>query len=150
MTATARDLLAMKNSAVVYTCSPDATVADACRVLRERRVGCLVVARGGVVHGLFTERDVVTSVVAAGLDPAATRVREAMTRDVEVAPLELTVDAVEAALRRRRVRHLPVVGERGLLGVVSLGDLARFYALRERAARADALGVAGPAAAGAH
>jgi CBS domain-containing protein len=146
MTATARDLLGMKNSAVVYTCSPEATVADACRVLRERRVGCLVVARGGAVQGLFTERDVVTRVVAAGLDAGVTRVREVMTRDVEVAPLELPVEAVEAVLRRRRVRHLPVVGERGLLGVVSLGDLARFHALRERAARGAALEVAGSAA----
>jgi CBS domain-containing protein len=137
MTATARDLLAMKNSAVVYTCAPDATIAEACRTLRERRVGCLVVARGGAVQGILADRDVVTRVVAAGLDPTATLVRDVMTRDVDVAPLEMPVDAVEATLRRRRVRHLPIVGARGLLGLVSLGDLARFYALRERAARSD-------------
>jgi CBS domain-containing protein len=51
--------------------------------------------------------------------------------------LEVPATAVEAALRSLRVRHLPVAGERGLIGVVSLEDLARFYALRERAGRAD-------------
>jgi CBS domain-containing protein len=135
MTATVRDVLAMKNSAVVYTCPPDATVADACRTLRDRRVGCLVVARGGAVQGIFTERDVVLRVVAPGLDAAETRVCDVMTRDVEAATLELSADEAEAVLRRQRVRHLPVVGDRGLLGVVSLGDLARFYALHERGER---------------
>jgi CBS domain-containing protein len=133
MSATARDVLAAKNSSVVYTCAPDATVAEACRTLRDRRVGCLVVARGGAVQGLFTERDVVMRVVAQGLDPAEARVRDVMTGDVEVASLDLPTVDVQAALRRQRVRYLPIVGERGLLGIVSLGDLARFYALRERA-----------------
>jgi len=134
MPATARDVLAIKNSAVVYTCAPDASVAEACQVLRDRRVGCLVVAGGGAVQGIFTERDVAARVVGAGLDPSATRVREVMTRDVEVAPLDLSTEAIEASLRRQRLRHIPVVGQRGLLGVVSLGDLARFYALRDREA----------------
>jgi CBS domain-containing protein len=136
MTATARDLLAMKNSAVVYTCAPETTVDEACRVLRERRVGCLVVACGGEVQGLFTARDVAVRVVAEGLDPARTSVGEVMAREVALAPLELPIEQVEATMRRGRVRHLPVVGDRGLLGLVSLGDVARFYALRERARRA--------------
>ena len=136
MPPTARDLLAMKNSSVVYTCAPETTVAEACRVLRERRVGCLVVARGGAIEGLFTDREVAVGVVAAGLDPARTAVADVMARGVEVAPLDLPVGEVEATLRRRRARHLPVVGERGLLGLVSLGDVARYYALAERAGRA--------------
>jgi CBS domain-containing protein len=135
MPATARDLLAMKNSAVVYTCAPETTVAEACRVLRERRVGCLVVARGSDLQGLFTDRDVAVRVVAAGLDPARVAVADVMARDVEVAALDLPVGDVEATLRRRRSRHLPVAGDRGLLGLVSLGDVARYYALVERAGR---------------
>jgi CBS domain-containing protein len=134
MTATARDLLAMKNCAVVYTCPAGATVAEACRLLAERRVGALVVVDGSAVVGLFTEREVATRVVAAGLDPAGTGVTEVMRRDVPTVPLHATVGEVELLLRRRRVRHLPVVGSRGLLGVVSLGDLARFHAAHERLA----------------
>ena len=138
MTATARDLLAMKNSAVVYTCPAGATVAEACRLLAERRVGALVVVEGSAVVGLFTERDVATRVVAAGLDPAWTHVADVMLTDVPTVPLHATVGEVELLLRRRRVRHLPVVGSRGLLGVVSLGDVARFHAARERLAGDEA------------
>ena len=133
MRATARDLLAAKNSAVVYTCPADASVAEACRLLADRRVGALVVLEGSEVRGLFTEREVTTRVVAHGLDPARTPVRDVMVREIATVPLHASVDEVELLLRRRRVRHLPVVGGRGLLGIVSLGDLARYYALRERA-----------------
>ena len=133
MTATARDLLAQKNSAVVYTCSPDATVAEASRMLRERRVGCLVVVVAGEVAGVLSEREV-TRAVAEGLDPARARVQDVMVRGVPSAALETPAAEVERTLRALHLHHLPVVGERGLLGVVSLGDLARFHAARERAA----------------
>lgn len=129
--ATARDLLAAKNSAVVYTCPAEATVAEACRLLADRRVGALVVVEEGAVRGLFTDREVTTRVVARGLDPARTPVRDVM-REVATVPLAASVEEIGEALRRGRLHHLPVVGSRGLLGVVSLGDLARFYALRER------------------
>ena len=143
MTATVRDLLAMKNSAVVFTCTPETSVYEACRVLRDRRVGCLVVVRGAEVQGLLSERDVVVRVVAEGLDPAATRVQDVMARQVATVPLDARCPDVDALLRERRVRYLPVVGGRGLLGVVSLGDVARFYAARERfcTAQADAVQV---------
>jgi CBS domain-containing protein len=133
MTATARDLLAQKNSAVVYTCSPDATVAEASRMLRERRVGCLVVLLEGEIAGVVSEREV-TRAVAEGLDPARARVRDVMVRGVPAVALETPAAEVERMLRALHVHHLPVVGERGLLGVVSLGDVARFHAARERAA----------------
>jgi CBS domain-containing protein len=134
---TVLDLLAMKNSAVVFACPPETTVAEACLTLRDRRVGCLVVAREGEVEGLFSAADVVTGVVAEGRDPAAVTVAEVMTRDVATVTLEATSQDAAALLRARRQRYLPVVGERGLLGVVSLGDLARYYVLRERAAGAS-------------
>ena len=130
MNGTARDLLAMKNSAVVYTCQPGDSVAEACRALRDRRVGCLVVVREGegAVLGLFTEREVVARVVAQGLDPETARVGDVMLKATPTVTLDAPCDEVAATLRQARVRHAPVVGGRGLLGVVSLGDLARFAA----------------------
>ncbi len=127
--STVRDLLAMKNSAVVFTCEPGCTVAEACRVLRDRKVGCLVVVgEGGEVRGIFTERDAVIRAIADGRQPDRTRVDEVMTRDAGPVPLDLRCEELERLLRARRTRHVPVAGPRGLLGVVSLGDLARFYA----------------------
>ena len=133
MTATARDLLAMKNSAVVFTCTPDASVRDASRMMRDRRVGALVVVTGSELQGLLTERDVVNRLVAEGLDPASIPVQDVMQRDVATVPLDTGCDEVESILRRRKIRYVPVVGARGLLGMVSLGDVARFHAARQRA-----------------
>jgi CBS domain-containing protein len=133
MIPTARDLLSLKNSVVVFTCSPETPVRDACRMMRDRRVGSLVVVRGAEVQGLLTERDVVKRVVAEGVDPSASPVRDVMEREVATASLEAGCDEIEALLRRRRARYVPIVGARGLLGMVSLGDIARFHVARERA-----------------
>jgi CBS domain-containing protein len=136
MSPTVLDLLAAKNSAVVFACPPETTVAEACLTLRDRRVGCLVVARDGEVQGIFSAGDVVTGVVAEGRDPATVTVAEVMSRDVATVTLEASSQDAAALLRGHRLRYLPVVGPRGLLGVVSLGDIARYYAVRERNAAA--------------
>ncbi len=132
MTATARDLLAMKNSAVVYTCSADTLVDEASRRMRDWRVGALVVLREGAVEGVLTERDVVKEIVAEGIDPARVRVRDLMQHDVPTVRLDAEVATVEATLQGQRVDYVPVVAARGVVGVISTGDLARFQALRDR------------------
>lgn len=132
MTATARDVLASKNSAVVFTCPPETTVREAARMMRDRRVGALVVVSDAEVQGLVSERHVVDRVVAEGLDPTAARVADVMDRDVATVPLEAGCEEVSALLRRRKIRYVPVVGPRGLLGMISLGDIARYHAARAR------------------
>jgi IMP dehydrogenase len=134
MGPTVLDLLAMKNSAVVFACPPETTVAEACLTLRDRRVGCLVVSRSGEVQGIFSEGDVVKGVVAEGKEPAAVTVAEVMSREVPTVTLDASSAEAAALLRGHRLRYLPVVGPRGLVGVVSLGDIARYYAARERSA----------------
>lgn len=145
MHATARDVLAMKNSAVVFTCPPEITVREACRIMAERRVGSLVVVRDSEVQGLLSEREVAKRVVAEGLDGSATQVRDVMEREVAAVPLDADTGEIEAALRRRRAHYLTVVGSRGLLGVVSIGDLARFHQLRGAPASEQGLGTSGRA-----
>jgi CBS domain-containing protein len=90
------------------------------------------VAREGQVQGIFSESDVVTGVVAERRDPATVTVAEVMSREVATVALDASAQEAAALLRGHRLRHLPVVGPRGLLGVVSLGDIARYYAMRER------------------
>ena len=128
MPATARDLLAEKNSSVVYTIGADVTVIEACRVMLERRIGSLLVTSEARVEGIFTEWDVLARVVAAGRDPAATRVGEVMSREVVMVPPDEPLHRVEQLMRARRFRHLPVSGERGLLGILSIGDVAAWRA----------------------
>jgi CBS domain-containing protein len=128
MPATARDLLAEKNSSVVYTIGPEASVVEACRVMMERRIGSLLVTREARVEGIITEWDVLARVVAAGRDPSATRVGEVMSREVVMVAPDEPIHRLEQLMRTRRFRHLPVVGERGLLGILSIGDVAAWRA----------------------
>ena len=129
---TARDLLAQKKSGGVITVAPDSTVKEAALLMHDRRIGALVVAEGESLRGIFTERDVLWRVVAQGLDAAATLVREVMTAEVIVVKPERTLDEIEAILKHHRIRHLPVAGERGLLGMLSIGDLNAYRADSDR------------------
>ncbi len=142
MPATARDLLAEKNSSVVYTVDAATPVVEACRLMELKRIGCLLVTREARVEGIFTEWDVVARVVAAARDPAALRVAEVMTPEVVMVPADEPIDRLEALMRARRFRHLPVAGEKGrLLGLLSIGDVAAWRA-RPGAVAADAEAVA--------
>ena len=107
---------------------PDATVKDAARLMHDRRIGALVVAEGEALRGIFTERDVLWRVVAQGLDAAATRVRDVMTAEVIVVRPDRDVDEIETIMRDHRIRHLPVAGDHGLVGMLSIGDLNAFRA----------------------
>lgn len=120
---TARDLLDRKKSGGVVAIAPDATVKDAARLMHERRIGSLVVADDAALLGIFTERDVLWRVVAEGRDAAATPVRDVMTKDVIVVKPDREIDDIEAILMQHRIRHLPVAGEEGLLGMLSIGDV---------------------------
>jgi len=116
----------LKGSAEVYTVTGDATVADCVRRMTARKVGALVVVDGRAVRGIFTERDALVRVLAAGLDPVRVPVSEVMTRDPTLVPPETTVGAAMELVTRRRFRHLPVVEDGRLLAVVSSGDLTRW------------------------
>ena len=128
---TARELLSSKPFGGVITVDPGVTVREACRTLRDRNVGALVVFDGVTWSGIFTERDVVKRVVAEGLDPVATLVADVMTpKFVSVTP-EDPIERVEATMRRERIRHVVVIGDQGIAGVVSLGDVAARRAVEE-------------------
>lgn len=104
--------------------SPSATVLDAAMMMNAWRVGAVVVKEGERLAGIFTERDVLRRVVAAGRDPARTRVSEVMSVDVICCQPDTTVEEARAIFKTKRVRHLPVLAVDGQLhGVVSIGDL---------------------------
>ena len=118
-------ILAGKGADVV-TIAADATVAKAVELLAERRIGAVPVMRDGAVAGIFSERDVIHCLAAHGGGGLDRSVAEVMT-----APA-ITVGRDEAALgaltlmTRRRVRHLPVIEDGRLVGLVSIGDLVKY------------------------
>jgi CBS domain-containing protein len=125
---TAKDLLALKKSREVITVLPSACVRDACRLMRDRRIGSVLVSEGETLHGIFTERDVVNLVVAGEKDPALTAVADVMTRKVMVVQSDRSIGEIETIMRQERVRHVPVVDGKTLIGMISIGDVNAYNA----------------------
>ncbi|MGH7786591.1 MAG: CBS domain-containing protein [Candidatus Binatia bacterium] len=107
--------------------APDISVADAVALMTEHRIGCILVVDAGRLTGVFTERDVLTKVVAGGLDAAATRVAQVMTAEPECLTLD---DRVAYALNMMSVggfRHIPLVDSEGRpTGVLAMRDVVDF------------------------
>ena len=121
---TAKELLAEKESKSVITVNADLSVQDACKLMRTHRIGCLVVISGAqTIEGIFTERDVVNRLVADDKDASDTKVGELMTREVIVVEPDRPFEEIEAIMKQNRIRHLPVAGDRELLGLLSIGDV---------------------------
>jgi len=119
---TVEDVLERKGRQVA-SIEQSATVMEAAQRMNERRIGSLIVADGDRVIGIFTERDVLIRVVAGGRDPAATRVSEVMTTPVACCTRHSTLDECRQVMRNKRIRHLPVVEEGRLCGIISIGDV---------------------------
>lgn len=124
---TVQDILRHKVGAPVITVEPGASVLAAAREMNAHRIGALVVVRpsalGQSVAGVFSERDVLTRVVAQQRDPATTPVSDVMTSPALVCEPGDRLDDLRALMRSRRIRHLPVMKDGILAGMVSLGDL---------------------------
>jgi IMP dehydrogenase len=120
--ATLQDLLRLKGHEVI-TVRPSDTVLQAANLMNERNIGGVLVQAGNQLAGIFTERDVLRRVVARGLDPATTLVDSVMTANVVTCQPEVSVDDCAALMTTRRIRHLPVQGPAGLMGMVTIGDL---------------------------
>ena len=121
--AVVRDLLARKGTDVV-SIQPTASVLEAARLMNDRGVGGVVVVdEDNALLGIFTERDILRRVVAAGLPPETTSVADVFTRDIVTCTPDMNVEEIGSIMTTRRVRHLPVVDARGLHGVVTIGDL---------------------------
>ena len=109
----------------VFAIGPDAPVIDAIRLMAEKHIGALLVIEGGRLAGIVSERDYARKVVLQGRSSASTPVREIMTADVLSVGLDDTADRCMQLVTNKRIRHLPVVADGEVLGVVSIGDLVK-------------------------
>ena len=110
----------------VHSVAPRATVLEAVQQMNRERIGALLVREDEDLVGIFTERDVLTRILDQGRDPGVTRVSEVMTTEVVAVKPSTTVADAMAVFTERRCRHLPVVDEGRLEGMVSIGDLTRW------------------------
>lgn len=118
----------LNGSRVIYSIGPDALVTECAQRMTEKKIGGLIVMNGDKLIGIFTERDALSRVLAAGRDPRATTVSEVMTRNPYcVGPQTSVAEAMEV-VTDRRFRHLPIVEDGEVLGVLSSRDLTQWLA----------------------
>src|ERR671931_895073 len=110
----------------VYEIEADATVFEAVARMVELNVGSLLVMDRGDVTGIVTERDYLRRVTLEGRTDRETEVREIMSSPLVVVTRETTVDECMALMTDRRIRHLPVVEDDRVVGMISIGDLVKF------------------------
>jgi len=120
--STVRELLARKGGDVLMV-DPGTTVVEAARQMNDRGVGSVLVMKDGSLAGIFTERDLMRRVVAMDRSPGGTTVGEVMTTSLVTCTPDATMTDCGTVMSERRIRHLPVLGEDGVLGVVTTGDL---------------------------
>ena len=117
-------LLEQKGSQV-WSIPPDATVYDALRLLTERDIGALLVIRGEQLVGILSERDYARKVILKGKSSMKTTVNEIMTERVIVIEPQHTIEEAMALMTEKHLRHLPVIEEDKVIGLVSIGDLVK-------------------------
>jgi CBS domain-containing protein len=121
---TVNQLLQAKGAAV-WSVPPDTSMLDALRLMADKDIGALVVQEGGRVVGIVSERDYARKVVLHGKTSRETLVREVMTPRVYFVRPEQGIDECMALMTERRIRHLPVLDNEQLIGVISIGDVVK-------------------------
>jgi len=106
-------------------CSPDDTVLDAIQLMADKNVGSVLVVENGKLIGIFTERHYSRNVFLKGRSSPKTQIRDVMARNVICVAPERTVEECMALMTEKRVRHLPVLDDEQLVGIISIGDLVK-------------------------
>ena len=117
--------LLKKKGTDVWSTSPDVSVYDALLLLADKNIGALLVLQDGKLVGIISERDYARKVVLHGKTPMETSVREIMVGDVITIGPEMSVEDAMALMTEKHIRHLPVIEETKLAGVISIGDLVK-------------------------
>lgn len=130
--ATVQSILAKKGSDIISV-APGETVVKAAQLMSERGIGGLVVTEGKRLAGIFTERDILRRVVAQRRDPTTTKVADVMTTPVTACGPDTPIDDCAAMMTAKRIRHLPVVGDTGLVGVITIGDVLAYQVSEQQA-----------------
>jgi len=120
---TVRDLINAKGNKETYTVSATDTVYHAVEVMAEANIGAVLVTEENRIVGICTERDYTRKIILKGRASKKTLVKEIMTKDVITVAPEATVEQCMALMTKYRFRHLPIVENGHLVGVISVGDV---------------------------
>lgn len=124
MTSVAK-ILQSKPDTTVHTIAPTALVFDALKLMADKGIGALLVTEGEAIAGIFTERDYARKIALMGRTSSVTQVRDVMTSAVRFVRPDQTSEQCMQIMSTGRLRHLPVVDNGKLVGMVSIGDLVK-------------------------
>ena len=119
---TVRNIMRRKGNGV-YSVAPDSTVVAALQLMLDKDVGALVVIKENAIAGIFSERDFARKVILKGTSVFEAKVSDLMTPDVITVTPDQTIDECMTLMTANRIRHLPVIENRALTGIVSIGDI---------------------------
>jgi CBS domain-containing protein len=122
---TVSDLIRTKGSREIWSISPDANVYEALQKLGDKNVGALLVMTGEKIDGIISERDCVRKVDLLGKTSRGVKVREIMTSHVLYLDINQSLEECMAIMTEKKVRHLPVLENQRLIGIVSIGDVLK-------------------------
>lgn len=113
-------------SEVLHCVDPDCSVTECVRQMNEANIGAMLIMEGDRLLGIFTERDAITKVLGAGLDSERTKVSEVMSRNPVCVSPSSTLEEAMAIVSGERIRHLPVIEDDKVVGMISSGDLTHW------------------------
>ena len=122
--STVKQILKTKGS-IVFTASPDTQVMDALKMMDEKKIGSLIIVHNDEIKGVFTEQDFIRRVLLKNIDSSKTLVETVMTKNVLTIKPQKTVNESMHLMTDKHIRHLPVIDEGKLLGVISIGDCVK-------------------------
>ena len=118
-------VLRIKGSSHVYTVRPTASICEAAMLMQEKAIGSVLVVENNQILGILNERDCILKVLVPWISSAETEVRDIMQQDVVTVSPDTTVNECFTIMTHGRIRHLPVVQNGIILGLVSIGDIVR-------------------------
>jgi CBS domain-containing protein len=124
-------LILRKKGGSVWSVPSDMTVYDAMRMMADKEVGALLVVDDGQLHGIVSERDYARKVILMGRSSKETPVSEILTEPLITIAPDCSVDEAMRLITTHRIRHLPVVREGKLEGLISIGDLVQWIAFAQ-------------------
>jgi CBS domain-containing protein len=110
----------------VFSVEPSTVVYKAIETMAEKNIGGLLITEHGKLVGIFTERDYARKLILKGKSSNTTTIGELMTRDPFTVTLDSSIEECMELMSSRRIRHLPVLDNGELIGVISIGDVVRF------------------------
>ena len=123
--STVRNILQKKGNAV-FSVTPDSSVYDALEYLEEKNLGCLVVLENETLIGVFTERDYARKVILKGRSSKETSIRDIMSSKPIFVDCDTSIDDCMELMTDKFIRHLPVLENGKMIGLVSIGDIVKY------------------------